>query len=276
MKEKLYDRTKITTITIGGFDGMHLAHQELFKRLGTKGAIVVIQTKYANLTPKRNREKYTHYPIEYYQLEDIKHLSGIEFLDLLLKKFVSLEKIIVGFDFKFAKNASCTIEDLKRLFKGDVEIVDEYYYQDIPVHSKTIRNYIENSDIKIANKLLSRNYCIKGNHIKGQGLGKKQFVPTINIQCDEFLLPSAGIYATYTIVNNTKYKSVSFLGHRVSTDGKYAIETHILDKDIQDINTEIKIEFIDKIRDNKLFENVEDLKKMILEDIKVTKSILKS
>lgn len=272
--EQQKDKNNITTITIGGFDGMHIAHQQLFKRLGNSGAIVVIQTKYANLTPHKYREIYTNYPIKYYNLDDIKDLSGEEFVELLKDEFPSVEKIVVGFDFRFAKNASCDIDDLKRFFQKDIEVVEEYFYDNIAVHSKTIRGYISCGNIEIANKLLGKNYTIFGTHIKGQGLGKKQFVATINIKCDEFLLPSSGIYATYTTVDNIRYKSVSFLGHRVSTDGKFAIETHILDKDIDIKNNNVSIEFIKKIRDNKRFDTFEKLKKQIMDDIKVTKSIL--
>ena len=58
-------------------------------------------------------------------------------------------------------------------------------------------------------------------HLVGQGLGKKEFVATINLNVDEFLLPQSGVYITKTIVNDIEYNSVSFLGHRGSTDGKF-------------------------------------------------------
>ncbi len=67
---------KIDSIAIGGFDGMHYGHQHLFNELGENGAILVIETGCANLTPKEEREKFTHYPIRYYQLDDIRHLDG--------------------------------------------------------------------------------------------------------------------------------------------------------------------------------------------------------
>jgi riboflavin kinase/FMN adenylyltransferase len=67
---------------------------------------------------------------------------------------------------------------------------------------------------------------------------------------------------------------VSFLGHRVSTDGKYAIETHILENDLDEISPYIEIEFIVKIRENRKYNDMENLKKQILDDIEVAKQIL--
>ncbi len=273
MKSYFIPKSDITSIAIGGFDGMHLAHQELFKRLDKNGAIVVIETGYANLTPKVNRASYTSFPLYYYPLQDIKHLNGTEFITLLMEEYPNLKRIVVGFDFKFGTKASYGIADLKKLFLGEVIVVDKFLYKDVAVHSRVIRDFLSLGDIQKANIFLDKRYIITGIHIKGQGLGSKQFVPTINIDCKDFLVPQAGIYATNTIVNSIKYISVTFIGHRVSTDGEYAIETHIIDQDIDEINSNIKIEFIRKIRDNEKFENLQNLKNQILEDINIRKSI---
>jgi riboflavin kinase/FMN adenylyltransferase len=267
-------KSSITSITIGGFDGMHIAHQELFRRLDDNGGIVVIETGYANLTPNINREKYTIFPLFYYPLADIKHLTPKQFVGLLKEEFPNLQKIVVGFDFKFGAGASGSIALLKNFFDGVVEVVNEFVCDDIAVHSRKIRDFISCGDIEKANKFLGKNYTLSGIHIKGQGLGKKQFVPTINIECKNFLLPNEGIYVTRSMVNGIKYPSVSFLGHRVSTDGKYAIETHILENDLDEISPYIEIEFIVKIRENRKYNDMENLKKQILDDIEVAKQIL--
>ncbi len=274
MKSCFTLKSSITSITIGGFDGMHIAHQELFRRLDDNGGIVVIETGYANLTPNINREKYTIFPLFYYPLADIKHLTPKQFVGLLKEEFPNLQKIVVGFDFKFGAGASGSIALLKNFFDGVVEVVNEFVCDDIAVHSRKIRDFISCGDIEKANKFLGKNYTLSGIHIKGQGLGKKQFVPTINIECKNFLLPNEGIYVTRSMVNGIKYPSVSFLGHRVSTDGKYAIETHILENDLDEISPYIEIEFIVKIRENRKYNDMENLKKQILDDIEVAKQIL--
>jgi riboflavin kinase/FMN adenylyltransferase len=265
-------KNSITSIAIGGFDGMHLAHQQLFSKLDKNGAIIVICTGYANLSPYVNRAAHTKYPLFYYPLENIKNLNGKEFINLLYEEFPKLKKIVVGYDFHFGYKAANNIENLKQLFKKEVVVINEYSIDNIAIHSRIIRSYLRDGDIDIANKFLGYNYIIRGNHIKGQGIGAKQFVATINIDVDDFLIPQEGIYITNTLLRNKVFNSVTFIGHRVTTDGKFAIETHIVDDNLnQEIPHNIGIEFFKKIRDNKKFEIYEDLKKQILNDIKVAK-----
>ena len=271
----LVNKNTITSIAIGGFDGMHSAHQELFKNLDKNGAILSIESGYANLTPKRYRQEYSIYPIYYYVLENIKHLEGDEFIRLLKEEFPNLKKIVVGFDFCFGKNRKYCIEKLKELFIGEVLVIDEIKIDDIPVHSRIIREYLKDGNIKIANKLLGKEYKIYGHQIKGQGLGTKSFVPTINLKIEEFLLPQEGVYVTKTILDDKEFNSITFLGHRATTDGSYAVETHIIDENIKNSNYTTQIKFYEKLRDNKKFDSFEELKKQILNDIETTRIYFK-
>jgi riboflavin kinase/FMN adenylyltransferase len=264
-------KNDITSIAIGGFDGMHLGHQALFKQLDEKGAIVVIQTSYANLTPYTYRCEKTDIPLVFYELKHIKHLKGDQFINLLMQEFPKLNKIIVGFDFCFGADAKYCIKELKELFDGEVVVIDEIELDGIGIHSRTIREYISNGNILKANRFLGYNYEIVGTIIKGQGLGQKQFVPTFNIYIEKFLIPKEGIYITKTQIDNIYYKSVTFIGHRVTTDGKFAVETHIIDQNINSNNNKLKIQFIDKLRDNQKFDSFDNLKNQILKDIEDTK-----
>ena len=271
----LVNKNTITSIAIGGFDGMHSAHQELFRNLDDNGAILSIESGYANLTPKRYRQEYSIYPIYYYVLENIRHLEGNEFIKLIKEEFPNLKKIVVGFDFCFGKNRRYCIEKLKDLFNGEVLVIDEIKIDNIPVHSRIIREFLKDGDIKMANKLLGKEYKIYGQQIKGQGLGSKSFVPTINLKVEEFLLPQEGVYISKTILDNKEYESITFLGHRVTTDGSYAVETHILDENITNDNYTTQIKFYEKIRNNKKFDSFESLKKQILDDIELAKNYFK-
>ena len=268
----LVNKNTITSIAIGGFDGMHVAHQELFKNLDENGAIVSIESGFANLTPKVYRQEYSSYPIYYYVLDNIKHLEGDQFIKLLNEEFPNLKKIVVGYDFCFGKNRRYCIEKLKELFHGNVKIIDEIKIEDIAVHSRVIREYLKDGEIEIANKLLGKEYKIYGHQIKGQGLGTRSFVPTINLKVEQFLLPKEGVYITKTILNEIEYNSVTFLGHRVTTDGSYAVETHILDENIINDTYTIQIKFIKKIRDNLKFDSFDELKNQIDKDIETTKN----
>jgi riboflavin kinase/FMN adenylyltransferase len=265
-----------TAIAIGGFDGMHIGHQHLFAELGDNGTIVVIETGYANLTPKQERENFSHYPIMYLELDDIRHLDGKEFIALLKTKFPALEKIVVGYDFHFGKNRKYSFEDLGTLFDGEVKVVEEVSLNGDSIHSHKIRAKIMIGDIKGANDFLGHNYTIKGALVAGQGIGKKELVATINIETTGYLTPKEGVYVTLTRIDDEEHyhPSVSFVGHRVTTDGSFAIESHILDGEVI-CKQKARISFVSFIRDNKKFDSISELKKAINSDINIASQKLK-
>ena len=246
---------------------MNLAHQTLFSNLTKNGAIVVIETGYANLTPKTAREEFSSFPVYYYDLQSIKHFDAQTFIALLKEEFPHIRKIVVGFDFCFGENRKYSINDLKSLFSGEVVVINEVSINDIAVHSRIIREFIKEGEINTANTLLGRKYKIKGYQIKGQGLGSKEFVPTINLKVENYLLPNEGVYATKTLLDGNSYFSITFLGHRISTDGSYAVETHILNQTIHEHKKDVEIKFFKKIRGNQKFDSFEALKKQIDLDI---------
>lgn len=260
--------SKVDAIAIGGFDGMHIGHQQLFNELGKHGAIVVIETGYANLTPGSEREHYSHYPIVYYSLEAIRHLEGEAFVAMLRERFPHLRKIVVGYDFHFGKNRRYSHANLGELFEGEVKVIDQVCIEGDSVHSHKIRTKIQIGDLSGANRFLGHNYSIKGSVIKGQGIGKTELVPTINLECPGYLLPYEGVYAALTRIDGEEHfhPSVVFVGHRVTTDGSYAVESHIFDENIQSCER-ASISFVKFLRKNQKFESLEALKCAIHDDI---------
>lgn len=267
-------KDKIDTIAIGSFDGIHLGHIQLIKRLGNNGALFVIDKDQANLTPGIKRSEYSKHPCMFYHFLKVKDLTGVEFMEMLQKEFINLKKIVVGYDFMFGKKRSCVAEDLKELFSGEVEIVEEFLYKGTSVHSSVIRQLLQEGKVDRANGFLGREYSIIGKVIAGQGLGKNELYPTINVKIKDYLLPRDGVYATRTRIENRIYDSVSFIGNRVSTDGEFSVETHILDTDVE-TPEKIDIYFVDFIRDNKKFDSLYELKLQIGSDIYEAKERLK-
>ena len=265
----------IRAIAIGGFDGMHVGHQHLFDELGDHGAVLSIETGYANLTPGREREHFTHHPLVYYPLDTIRHLDGEGFVARLLEHFPDLEKIVVGYDFHFGKDRRYSFKDLSHLFKGDVVVVEEVKIDDDSVHSHKIRAKLKLGDIEGANRFLGHNYTVRGNVIKGQGLGKKELYPTINMKTEGFLLPQEGVYATLARLDGEAHyhPAVSFIGHRMTTDGSFAVETHIFGETVECFET-IDVSFVHFIRENQRFDTLEELKQAIHDDIEKAKKIL--
>ena len=266
----------IDTIAIGSFDGAHIAHQQLISQLGNSGALVVIDKDEANLTPGTKRSEYSKRPCMYYHFLKIRYLSGEEFINLLQKDFPNLKRIVVGYDFHFGTKRANNIEDLKRFFKKEVLVIEEVKYDGISVHSSYIRELLREGKIKTANKFLGREYSLMGGIIKGQGIGAKELFATINIFVRNYLVPKDGVYATRVRVANEFYDSVTFIGNRLSTDRNFAIETHILNFNEQIKWRDLEIFFVERLRDNQAFDDLELLKAQIKIDIQRANKLLET
>ncbi len=265
---------KITSIAIGGFDGMHKAHQELFKKLDVNGVLLVIDKGFSNLTPGDIRNQYFKNGSVFLSLDEIKNFTDNEFVKFLKVNFPALKKVVIGYDFGFGKNRNGDINLFKKEF--ELIVVKEVKIDNFSVHSQTIRELLKSGDVKKANKLLGREYQVVATTKKGQGIGKEKLVATINLDESSFLFPKSGVYATKTKVQNKWYDSITFIGHRVTTDENFAVETHLIDTNINFLPQKISIKFFVFLRDNKKFDTIELLNKQIKKDIKKAKAVLET
>ena len=261
----------ITSIAIGSFDGIHVAHKALIDQAD---ALVIIERNGGYLTPGYKHANFTSKICCFYHFNVIEGLTPEKFIEKLQTDFPKLETIVVGYDFHFGKNKAGNAETLQALFTGKVKVVQEVSIEGVSVHSRTIKEYLREGNIEMANMLLGRTYSIEGVVVSGQGLGKKELVPTLNLNVKEYQLPLEGVYATRTEVDGMWHPSVSFLGHRVSTDGSFAVETHILEKDVGVVQGTISLEFIAFMRANQKFESLNALKEQIGIDICSAKEIV--
>ncbi len=261
----------IKSIAIGSFDGMHIAHQTLAEKVD---ALVIIERDGGYLTPGYKRANFTSKVCCFYHFDVIKGLTPEAFVQRLKTDFPQLATIVVGYDFAFGKDKAGTAQTLRTLFDGKVEIVQEVSVEGVSVHSRTIKEYLRKGNIAMANKLLGRTYRIDGMVVSGQGLGKKELVPTLNLNVKAYQLPLEGVYATRTKIKGEWLPSVSFLGHRVTTDDSFAVETHILEHDIGEVKEKVEMEFVDFIRANQKFESLEALKEQIEKDVVSAKESL--
>lgn len=269
-----------TSIALGKFDGMHIAHQEIFKALDHQGIILCIESNRGELLPKPYRDFYTHFPIYHLDLNIVKEKNDIEFVKFLMEILPNLKRIVVGYDFRFGKDRNYYTFDLKKHFKGEVIVIDEVFYKKLSVHSGLIKELLINGNLKLANKLLGREFEIQGKIIKGQGIGRKQLYATINLENDGFLLPQEGVYAGFIQLGKQshivpKYPAVIFIGNRVSTDKSFAIEGHLLGIELEVQTTKAGFYFYRKIRENEYFDTLEALKEQIKQDINQAYKLLK-
>lgn len=282
---------QITSLAIGKFDGIHLGHRKLLELLGDRGAVLIIdkaieQNLISQSPSVQNQgfltslqDRLDHLPNAYFvEFASVAHMSGEEFVSTLLESLPSLETIIVGYDFRFGRDRLCGADDLRHLCEIrqssqgraiQAIIVPKVCYGEIPLHASVIKDFVRHGDIAVANAMLGWHYTITGDVIRGQGIASKELFPTINIRAQGYVLPASGVYATRV---NGKM-AVSFFGHRVSTDGAYAIESHIIDSEVVQAPERLTIQMYKKIRENRRFDSLQELKAQIECDIKQVREI---
>ena len=264
--------SKIQSIAIGSFDGIHIAHRTLIDQVD---ALVVIERNSGYLTPGYKRSLYTDKICCFYHFQKVQSLTPEEFISKLRDDFPDLQRIVVGYDFHFGKHKAGDARMLQELCHEEVIVVDEVSIDGISIHSRTIKAYLQAGEIGMVTRLLGRRYHIDGMVIEGQGLGKRELFPTINIEPKSYQLPLEGVYATRTLIDGRWLESVSFIGHRVSTDGSFAVETHVLDEQIAEVRGLVWVEFVEFIRANEKFDTLDALKRQIEIDITTAKEMMR-
>lgn len=287
-----------TAIALGNFDGIHLGHQKLIKsmvtkskEMGVKPSLLLFKdhtkTTIDNNRPKiltNNQQKFDiaeNLGVEIIYLldfdENIMKLSGEEFVkDIILDK-MNGKLLTVGFDYRFGYKASGDAKYLKELGdKYDIEVivVEPVYSDDEVVSSSIIRELISKGKIEETTKKLGRPYSLIGKVVPGKNRGNKLGFPTANIEpIDNYIIPKTGVYFTNTTVDNKKYISATNIGYNPTFNEEILkIESHILDFDDNIYGKTLEIEFIEYIRDDIKFSNINDLIKQMKLDIEFIKN----
>lgn len=264
-------KQKIEILAIGCFDAFHLGHLELLKHLKAQNSALLIIDKFQTnrLVPKEKMKDLCEFDLIFIDLQDIKTFSAKDFLALLQTEFHNLKTLIVGEDFRFGQGRSAGARDIERLSRLKAIIVSEFKLKGEAVHSQLIKEYLSLGELDKANALLGRAYAVQGKVIKGQGLGKKELVPTLNLDTKNYFLPKNGVWASFCKVQNELFQSVSFIGNRF-TDGKFSVESHILDENFTHLalqeNEEITLIFKAFLRQNQRFNDFSLLKAQIQKD----------
>uniref|UniRef100_A0A7V3ZUE7 Riboflavin biosynthesis protein n=1 Tax=candidate division WOR-3 bacterium TaxID=2052148 RepID=A0A7V3ZUE7_UNCW3 len=301
--EKNSEEFKNGVLTIGGFDGVHFAHQIIIEKLlknkenlKTVGGLVTFEPLpylyfhpnfHFLLTPFLEKVKILEtlgldFVFVYNFDNFFANLEPLMFLNKL-KNDLLPKKIIVGNDFRFGRNREGDINLLKNFCENEnilIEILPPIKKTGIEVKSTTIREKLILGNIRIANLLLGREYSIKGKVVKGKGRGSLLGYKTANLELldNKKLIPADGVYACKVkIADDDKiYLGVLNIGERPTFSEKERnIEVHILNFEKNILGKELEIFFIQRIRPEFKFEDVEKLKKKIKEDIEVSVKIFK-
>ncbi|MGP1569565.1 MAG: bifunctional riboflavin kinase/FAD synthetase [Eubacteriales bacterium] len=286
-----------TVVALGNFDGVHVGHQQLIKNAvefahlqGLKSAVFTFSNHPRNLGKKdavksiqdadEKAEFIASFGIDYlFNIpfdDSIRHLSSEDFVDKILINRFKIKQAYCGFNYRFGFRAGGNPEKLLHygIEKGfGLHILEPFKIDGIIVSSTEIRMAIEQGNMTLANKYLGRNYVIKGEVLHGNQLGSKIGIPTANLSVpDGRVVPLYGVYVTNTYVDGEKYRSISNIGKK-PTIGEYDtnLESHILDFDKVIYGKEIKVEFLEFVRSEQCFDNIELLKEAIKKDCEIAR-----
>jgi riboflavin kinase/FMN adenylyltransferase len=191
-------------------------------------------------------------------------LAAENFVTDFLIRSLGAAVAVCGYNFKFGKGASGDSETLCKLMKSsgaEAEVVEEYKADGVPLSSTYIRTLLSERRIREAAKLLGKPYFISGMVSHGLGLGKKLGIPTVNVELPSgrFVLP-AGVYATLTAIGDKLFPSLTNVGVCPTfNERQIHTETFILNFNDDVYNENIRIYFVDFLRNEKKFSNAEEL-----------------
>ena len=290
-------------VTIGTFDGVHCGHQAILKNMVNRSKELNGESVVVTFYPHPRQVLSHDSGIRFIstQEEKISHLETLGIDNLIIIKFTKefaaissedfikdfiVKKIqpavlIIGYDHHFGKGRTGDFDMLYELgnqYDFKVEKIQEQDVDNVAVSSTKIRHFLENGDIKHANLLLGYEFSYTGKVVHGQQVGHKMGYPTANIDvAEEFrLIEKPGVYATFVDIDGKSYLSMTYIGKRptMHDDRPQSIETHIIGFDKDLYGKEIKIRFVDFVRDDEKFDNFEALKRQICVDEKTIINIL--
>lgn len=286
---KEIERDIKTVITIGTYDGLHLAHHQvidkvtgLAKEKGFRSFIVTFephpQEVLKNKTPNIKLLTAIDEKLRLFEKAGIENVLVLKFTEEFSKtnardfyeKYIyggiGLNDLVIGYDHLFGRNREGSFETLKILgneFGFNIHRVDEIDFEGKPVSSTRIRHALAEGNIEEANKLLGYEYGFDGIVVEGDKVGRTIGYPTVNLKPikENKVMPKEGIYCVRVIHNNSKYYGMMYHGFRptLSEGIKRALEVHIFDFDKTVYGEKLTISFLIRLRDDKKFSGKEEL-----------------
>jgi riboflavin kinase/FMN adenylyltransferase len=195
---------------------------------------------------------------------------------------IKTKRLVIGYNHHFGRNREGSFEHLKEfgpLYGFEVEEIPAQDIDNIEISSTKTRNALKAGDVKTANNFLGHPYSINGKVVEGLKLGRTIGYPTANIIVDDKykLIPGDGIYAVKLKYNGSSHNGMLSIGNNPTVDGKgRSIEVHIFKFDENIYNKELTIYFIERLRDEVKFNNLEELKVQLVKDAEDSHKILKS
>ncbi|MDW7739487.1 MAG: bifunctional riboflavin kinase/FAD synthetase [Bacillota bacterium] len=301
--ERFQVKNKPLMLALGNFDGVHRGHQAILKSMINKAEkenafsaalifdphpVIALQPekKLILLTDIADRaEIMAELGLDYLLIEtfneNVSKLTPEQFVRMILIEKLGIKGVFTGEDYNFGYKGSGSSETMRYWGKElgfTVEITDMVKYEGKEVSSSIIRSLILAGAVKDAADLLNYYFFRQGRVIKGYGIGRKMVYPTANIEASKRLLwPGKGVYLTaVSNLNEDIFYGVTNVGSRPTfSDHSTAVETHIIDFNGSIYNREIRLCFLEKLRDTRMFTSVVELKEQIGRDIEKSRELIK-
>ncbi len=289
--------SRSTALAIGNFDGVHLGHQLILRRVLERArreeCLATVLTFYPHptrvLRPADAPELLMTLDQRLAAIAamgldaalvirfdaDFAKISPDDFVCHYVTETLRARFVAVGANFHFGHRQTGDVNSLADLGKRlsfDVESIAPVVADGAIVSSSAIRKYIRNGEVQEAARMLGRPYSLEGEIRPGTGMGRKLVVPTLNLHTQQELWPKLGVYATEVSVAGANYRAATNVGIRPTFDGAHVtIESHLLDFSETLASGPMTVRFLARLRDEMKFSGSEPLRQQILADIEQVK-----
>jgi riboflavin kinase / FMN adenylyltransferase len=291
------DHRKRTAVTIGNFDGVHLGHQEILRKLRDRALLEDLMSAVLTFHPHPARLlRPSEAPALLETLEQrlaaigalgidvvfvarfdaaLANLAPEEFVRQYLVETMRSQAVLIGGNFRFGHRQAGDARLLTELGReGDfeIEIVPPMTSGGTVVSSTAIRNALREGKVDEARHQLGRAFTLSGEIQTGTGQGRQLVVPTLNLATDQELLPKAGVYATEAVVKGKTYRAATNIGVRPTFDGAHTtIESHLLDFHETLNSGPLELRFGMRLREERKFASPAELREQVIRDIETAR-----
>lgn len=294
---------KKVVATLGTFDGVHVGHQMIIKKLVDAAkeldaeSLVLTFFPHPRMVLKQDHgirllntleEKQellaglglNNLVVQKFDL-DFANLSAEEFVKQVLVDTFNISKIIIGYDHRFGKNRTADIHDLKRfgaIYGFEVEEISAQEIDHVSISSTKIRTALEQGNIVLANEFLGHEYYFSGKVIHGKKLGRTLGFPTANFEISESykMIPQNGIYVVASEIDGIRVKGMMSIGiNPTFANHPHTLEVNYLDWSGDLYDKTLKVRILNRIRDEQKFNSLEELVEQLKMDENATRAYFK-
>lgn len=298
--DEIVERLPNAVVTIGNFDGVHLGHREIFRKVkaaaaeigGVSAVITFCPHPMKVLAPQKSPQLINTYE----EKETLIEASGVDYLIILpftrefaamsaeefvkgvLVSRIGVKRLIIGYDYAFGRGREGDVGFLRRMGGALgflVDVLEPIGNNDSVYSSSRVRNMIAAGDVRGVVKLLGRHYSMGGVVVHGRHRGKGLGFPTANLETEKELVPGYGVYAVKVKIGEAVYDGACNIGDNPTFEnGKRSIEVFLFDFVGDLYGLEVRIYFVEKIRDEQRFPDASALKQAIGEDVAKCRTVL--